>query len=437
MVRNRAVRSLRAVLVAVLMIGGLGSAVPAGAQESLGVFPSFLEIPDALRGGSFSRTIAVQNFDADEATTISIQATGDIADWVAFTDPETGTEDLTTFELEPNEGREVSIDFTVPDDIPNGQFQGQIVVDSFLGQGGDGGVGVGLSIAVQTTVDVTGDEIRESSLQDVRVDPAEVGLDQRFVATVNNAGNVRVEPRVDVVISRDDDVVAEISSGEAFFRVEPAETAEAYVDWDTSEVAAGDYTAAFSVYDIATREPVLIDERVTEFRLEPTGALTRNAEFFEFALINNPEVGGEAIIEGSVTNTGQLEIQAVLDADVSVDGGDSTPITSLPQRIGPGGSAALELRVPIESAGSYEVTALVNYDGVESEIRTVTFTPSEAEEEAAEESGAVVGEGDASDDGGGFPWPLVGGIAAGVVVIGGGGFFFSRRQPKATGRHAG
>ena len=433
-VRIQVMRWMVGAVAALVALGAIPAA-PAGAQESLGVFPTVLEIPDALRGGTFSRALAVQNFDADLPTTITISADGDLADWVRYTDVETGTEDLSTFDLEPNTGREVDLEFTVPDDVPNGEFQGQIIVQSFGASESGEGVGVGLTVAVLTTITVSGDETRDASLQDVRVDPAEVGIDQRFAATVSNAGNVRVEPRVDVVITRDDQVVAELSSGEDFFRVEPDESADAYVDWETSEVAAGDYTAAFSVFDIAGRDPVLIGERTMEFRLEPTGALTRSADFFEFVLINTPEVGGEAVIEGRVSNTGQLEIQAVLDADVSLDGGAARAVTSLPQRIGPGGSSTLELRVPVEAAGDYTVTALVNYDGFETEPLEVTFTPGVAPEEDDDEAqgGAVVSD----DDGGGFPWPLVGGIAAGVVLIGGGGFLFSRRQPKATGRHAG
>lgn len=434
-VRIRVMRWLRGLLAALVVLG-VTSVAPAGAQESLGVFPSFLEVPDALRGGTFSRVLAVQNFDADQATTITIEANGDLEDWVRFTDPETGTEDLTTFDLDANDGREVTLEFAVPDDIPNGEFVGQIVVQSFSGEEGEG-VGVGLTVAVQATISVTGDEIRDPSLEDVSVEPAEVGIDQRFLATVGNAGNVRVSPRVDVTITRDDDVVAEISSGDAFFRVEPGESADAYVDWETSEVAAGDYTAAFSVFDIAGREPVLIGESTTDFRLEPTGALTRNAEFVDFVVVNTPEIGGEAVIEGRVSNTGQLEIQAVLDADVRVDGGAPSALTSLPQRIGPGGTAVLELRVPLEADGTYSVTALVNYDGVETEQRSLEFTPGQAVVESGDgQGGATVGDGDGGDDGG-LPWLLIGGIAAAVAVLGAGAFMFSRRQPATTGRHAG
>ena len=434
MVPDRVMRCLGGLAVVVLLLSATWVA-PLGAQESLGVFPSFLEIPDALRGGTFSRTLSVQNFDTEEVTTITIEANGDLVDWVRYTDPDTGTEDLSTFDLAPNEGRQVSLEFAVPDDVPNGEFQGQIIVQSFGGQSSEG-VGVGLTVAVQTSISVTGDEVRDASLQAVRVEPAEVGIDQRFLAAVGNAGNVRVEPRVDVTITRDDDVVAEISSGEAFFRVEPGESAEAYVDWETSEVAAGDYTAAFSVFDVAGREPVLVGQSTTGFRLEPTGALTRNAEFDDLVVVNTPAIGGEAVIEGRVSNTGQLEIQAVLDADVSIGGAAPIALTSLPQRIGPGGSATLELRVPIESAGSYEVTALVNYDGVETETLSVGFAPGEAapEDETAQ-GGATVTDGDASDDG--LPWPLIGGIAAAVVALGVAAFLFTRRQPKATGRHAG
>ena len=412
-------RALRPTLVAIAVALGLG--VGGIAHAGVGISPVIIEFDDALRGGTYQRTLRLSNTDPELPSTFTVEATGEIAGWVTVHEPDGPP--ATEFEVSPDSRLGLVVQLVVPDDAANADYEGALEVLGSVADGTDG-AGVQLGGLVNIDVTVTGTERRDGAVVDYQIGRAEVGTDQRFTAVIENRGNVQILPEMEVVVTRDGRPVETLSTAGEAWVVQADTSGSVTVTWTTSEVAAGDYTAAFRVVDIAGNRPVLLGEREVPFRLEPRGTFTRSGTLTDLRLLTAATIDAPIIVEATFANNGRIDTVAILEGRLRRDGELVDVAQSLERTVLEGRSEPLTVTFTIEEAGTYHVEGVVNYDGFLTEPLELRF--------AVDSAGTVTasdGSADSDDSGGNGPTLVVGGMAAlGAIAVTAGWLLGRRRR---------
>lgn len=400
-------------IASLIVIAGLTlMLVPSVASaDGITAFPNRVEVDNGLRGGVYERSITLQN-DFDEPGVFELSSDGSIADWIEIQTREGVT--LTEIDAPPKERVSVQVKVTIPDDVPNGVYDGSLgallILDGEASGEGTGS-GVRLGVVVPITIDITGEQTIQASFLELVVNDGEVGLPHRFTAVIQNTGNVGLVPNLVLEVVFGDEVVDTLEP--ALDLVAPEETAQLSFDWETETQRPGDYTAraavSFGDLDLGSQE--------RSFTLAPRGTLTRSGEFTSLELIGDvPRPGGVARVQAQFVNTGQIESRAELVGELFLAGELIDVPQNPPTLVQPGVVETLELFIDTDFAGAYTLIAKVNFEGEETETRTLEFVVEEAPVEPV-------------DDGSSSSAALAVGLGVGgVVLLGGAGFLLWRRR---------
>ncbi len=178
--------------------------VPQGTEDSsegIGVYPSLLGFPDALRGREYFGTVGIQNGGPRDHT-YRFETTGDTAPWLTFVTPDRTTP-LTQVDVPPRNSTQVIVKAVVPAGIPNGDYAGTIrVLTTTSDRAGAESSGAGVTIGAEVSVNlaVTGTQRIEGQFVDAGASDVESGHPLRIQSQLANTGNVQVNPSIDVDI---------------------------------------------------------------------------------------------------------------------------------------------------------------------------------------------------------------------------------------------
>jgi len=383
--------------------------VPAvSGARGIGVFPSDINFGETLRAGEYFRTIGVLN-NEDAAQTFSVQFDGDAAPWLSIVDPNDRTKVLDTVSAPAKDQGRVFLRLLVPADVPNGKYTGVVRVLTTVDEkntGGGSGVGVNVGAEISVTLNLTGTQNVAGSLVDVTAGDVETGSPFRIKTTVQNSGNVQVNPQIDLqVLDLKGAVVGTASFSEG--PVYPDEIKILAPEWDTTGQQTGERIARVSVkfgnVDLGTKE--------VHFNIMPLGTLTRSGALEGLTLEGSPSVGSVVKVVALFRNTGQIDARAQFLGEVFLDSVRVDAVTSDELLVVPGGVLPLELFVHVTQDGTYKVQGKVNYEGKETDVQELVFT---------------VG------GGGGLPtWAIIAGVVVAVLLLLSGGLAWGllRRLP--------
>lgn len=212
--------------------------------DGIAAFPNRLEVDNGLRGGVYERSITLQS-DFDEPGVFELEPRGPIADWITIQTRE-GVE-LTELDAPPKERLSLQVVVTIPDDVPNGIYEGGLgallVVDGETSGEGTGS-GIRLGVVVPITIDITGEQMISANFLELIINDGEVGLPHRVTAVVQNTGNVGLAPDVLFEVLAEDEVIDTLEP--SLDLVAPGETAQLIFNWETETQRPGAYTAGFS-----------------------------------------------------------------------------------------------------------------------------------------------------------------------------------------------
>jgi hypothetical protein len=297
----------------------------------------------------------------------------------------------------------------VPADIPNGVHTGVVRVLTTIdakNTGGSSGVGVNVGADISVVLNLTGTQNIAGSLIDMAIGDVEAGSPFRIKTTVQNSGNIQVNPQIDLqVLDPQGAIVGTASFSEEV--VYPNEIKILTPEWDTTDQKTGERIARVSVkfgnVDLGTRE--------IHFNILPLGTLTRAGELEGLALEGSPSVGSVVKVVAMFRNTGEIDTQARFLGEVFRDSVRIDTATSEELLVVPGNVVPLELFVNVTQNGTYKVQGKVNYEGKETDVQELVFR---------------VGEG------GGLPiWAIVVGVTVAVLLLVSGGLTWGllRRLP--------
>ena len=204
--RFAAARSSAAhVLTAGVLVGALVLVAPAQAQTAapsapvtsaaasggIGVAPAFFRFDDTFRGGTYSDSLILENGESRDLA-FELSAEGSAAPWVTFTMPDDRGAPIRSVVVAGRHSETIRVQVRVPDDTANASYSSLISVRSrsvgAQGATAESGSSLGLGASVKVDIAVTGTQRRVGMVPDFAIDPAEVGMRQRFVAQVRNQG---------------------------------------------------------------------------------------------------------------------------------------------------------------------------------------------------------------------------------------------------------
>lgn len=352
------------------------SALPVVAQGGFGVFPTTLNFKDTVRGSEYFQSIGIIN-SSDSDRSFSLEADGEISQWVSFVANQDRTSSLKSITTPGNSEGRALVRLQVPEDAANGSYRGVARIIRMSQQSSQEGTGSSIRVGaeIDITVKVIGTEEISGSLVEVTVMDIELGSALRLNTIVHNSGNVRAKPEITLEILDDEGSVegqVKFPHEQVIFSNEVGEVAHT---WDAASLEVGDYVArvsvAFEELDLGTRE--------VKFSILPPGTLTRKGELKRLVLEIAPDPGGLAKFKAFFLNTGEIDTRAKFIGELLQGERLINVVTSEEILVPIGEQAALDVFVRVGDGGEYTLRGKTNYEGKETEVKELNFTvPSQA-----------------------------------------------------------
>jgi hypothetical protein len=351
----------------------VGSKTPentTGGGAGIGIYPTSIDFEQTLRGSEYFRSIGVIN-PGNSDQTFTFQVDGAAAPWLSLVNPEDRTQVVDTIVVPPQQERRVFLRLLVQPDVPNGAYTGLVRAIGAVsaGAGAEGaGSAVNVGAEISVALEVTGTQNIAGSLTDVAIRDVEVGYPLRIRTTVQNSGNVQVNPQIHLeVVDPKGSVVGQTTfPGEVVY---PNETKVLVSEWDTAGQGVGQRVARVSVkfgdLDLGSKQ--------ANFNILAVGTLSRQGSLDDLTLENAPWAGVMAKIAAKFRNTGQIDTRAVFLGEIYYKGALVDTVTTPERLVEVGEAVVMETSIEVPKAGTYTVTGKVNYEGKETQVKELTF----------------------------------------------------------------
>jgi len=207
-------------------------------------------IINGFRSESYDEMMIINNTDASEST-IKLSADGKIADWVKFFAKKDDADPITEIKIPANSRMNAIARFTIPGEIENGTYTGNINVSTLPGKSQSKiGVSVIQKVPRDVTITVSGDEIKKI---DCFFKPLNLEVtsqnELRIEIECANNGNVSVSPVVKQAIFKESNeiVTAVIMYPSDKKPIRPTTSEKWVLSWASANRPAGDYRAELTM----------------------------------------------------------------------------------------------------------------------------------------------------------------------------------------------
>lgn len=332
----------------------------------IAVGPSSLAIDNALRGGSFERSLTIFN-PSDTGFDVVLKTEGSAKDWIKFSAID-GSEEIQKV-YAPKKGQiPVLMRVKVPDDAANGRYTAKVIVETVPGEKVPGSVGTILQATSTLEITVTDVERVSGEVMSIVVRDTEVDIPLGIEVGFKNTGNVVATPEITAVISRDGTVIDTIS--EAKTPVSPTITERIVVHWPNEGLAAGTYQVDVTV---SLRDAILAEEGRT-FEILPLGSLTRQGELTDLGYEGALTVGRPIKITGLFKNSGSIATRARLSGEVYRGGSLVDVISGDEMTIQVFSENPLTAYYTPKEPGEYTMKTCAVFEGKTTDSKDMVFT---------------------------------------------------------------
>lgn len=244
-------KKLTTILITIIFL----SFISTSTVFAIGQITEPIVIKDALRGQEASTMLTLLNSEYKEVK-YGLRAEGQIADWASFfsVDDKNFENPITEIEMPSDQYTNVNVRFKIPDDTPNGEYTGELLV--FLASSGElkgeeTSVNVSQEIGRDVTITVTDKEVikLQTSFIPLTYD-VQQGKPLKIRVLYDNQGNIAVEPDLQLKITKNGRTVYNA----IFPYPELEEAVRAYtnkeispIEWQTIGQENGNYTAELKV----------------------------------------------------------------------------------------------------------------------------------------------------------------------------------------------
>ncbi len=222
---------------------------------AIGMITEPIIVKDILRGQETSATLSLLN-SQDKEVTYGLKAEGQVADWAAFysADDTNFENPITEIKMPAKKYVNVNVKFKIPEDAPNGEYTGEILV--FLAPGGEiksdeSSVSVSQQIGLDVIITVTDKETVQLKASFIPATyDVQKGKPLKIRVLYDNQGNVAVKPDLQLKITK----LGATVYNAIFPYPEGEEAARAYaikeispIEWQTTGQENGSYRAELKV----------------------------------------------------------------------------------------------------------------------------------------------------------------------------------------------
>jgi hypothetical protein len=282
------------------------------AQGGFGVSPSTLKIVNAYKGEEYLRAFTISsNFSA--ALNFSLVVEEGFEDWVRFYTDYDRTIEVSSVIIQACGSQRVYAVFMVPEDAPICNYSFNIYVKTGGGRV-ENGLGVVLSVPIRVEIFPTGTQILDARVEGVKVSSVEEGDAMPILVYVTNTGNVKVKPKVEASIYRDEQFVDRIECEGEWIKPNLQSTVK--LEWETLNRPVGNYTANVTT----SINGKVIDTRKVGFEILPYGSLKSQGAMLNFKYEGQPSVGSLIKLIATFKNTGEIPTKAQLNIEIYKDG---------------------------------------------------------------------------------------------------------------------
>jgi len=360
----------------------VGSAFAVG----LGVSPSRIINYNLVRGSSIEKDIVLSRSEATDELFFTVQAEGDVANWVT-----TSYGDSFTIPAGTNRFP-VRLILEIPNTASNGAYDGAIRFISSSkpeselaadNTSGGNNIDVKVNALVQFDIEVSGAQLKSYNIPAIDIPAIEKGWPLQVVMTLENEGNVDAAPTSMVIEVWDKYKTEQIQTinVDSFDDVSPVGpfTQDDFVILLDQQFEIEQYWALIKVYD---GQELTVQEDVV-FEVVPEGSIQQQGELTKLKLnTREPEPGEIVKLEGVFKNTGSTSLVTQMFVEVEKDGKLVEIIESSKTGVAVNSSTELVAFFKAEEAGTYQVAAHVEFGGkksnVEKEVVYAGGIPAEA-----------------------------------------------------------
>jgi hypothetical protein len=351
----------------------------ASAGIGLGVAPASITITDALKGGTYERTITVFN-TGDETGRFGLNAEGECADWISFYN-ETNPDILITEITIPGKDKaKVLVTFEIPEDIANADYTSTIYAQSTPKEEEAQGAAAMAVIRIpsEVLIQVTGTQILKGTVKSITTVDTEIEYPLKLKVEFQNEGNVIAKPEIVVGIMKEGKLVDSFVHDET--GIKPAQEGTITVLWNTTGRDTGDYVANVTV----SLDEELLSTKDLPFKVLPFGTLTRKGVLQSLSIEGEPFVNRFIKVHASFDNTGEIDTMAKFKGEIYHEGNLLDVLESDEMFVEVGETRKLTSYYKTLEAGSYAIKGRVFYAGKETEEKVVSFDVPEPEVEIEE-----------------------------------------------------
>ena len=339
---------------------------------SIGVSPGYLSIDNMLRGGYAERFVTV-SVSTDRPVTVTAAAGGDIAGWFEFN---------TSFPVSRDNPYRLKIISRPPADVANGEYGGYITfTTSSLGDvEGQAGSAVQASVRVAIATQITDEQIVDCNIDSVEVKPTEQGLPVTFSYGVENNGNVRLSPTINIAVWDQEQtriVKVHNAKGKEVF---PTTQESGSINMPAQELVIGQYWADFSIseclfsqlltFDVVEKGTLAADGILHGIFNKPWVVVGENVPIF----ITFENVGEGPVLAKFNGNAqlGERVVKLLESEELLVQPGEKTNLTLffVPNKKG---KYIIKGRVFYESKRTFEKFSILNVTGGAVDVTVVVL----------------------------------------------------------------
>ncbi len=369
--------SFRKKLLILYIISIIAFSIPTTITKagSLAIGPTQIYIPETLRKAEYDTTLFLTNTHNQEIN-ISLTTSDEINNMTSFyirNESQNPIEyiPITYIKIPPNSREKITARIKIPEDLPNGNYSGQIYPkQQSEEEEKEGHVKVDVVFPIKVDFTVIGDERLELSVNRTNVIETEIGYPFYIDITFDNTGNVVATPNIYVTFTKDGFYQDKIQDTD---RIQPGKISKKTVEWNTTGKISGRYMAHIN---ITLRDENIHQENIS-FELLPPGTLNRMGTLEKLEYSGKLEKNSTITITARFRNMGKLETKARFIGEVYLDESLIDTIQSEELRVLPYRSVNLRSYFKITEAGHYKIDGYVVYEGDQTNISTIEFTVSE------------------------------------------------------------
>ena len=365
-IKRKTAISLILVLIVVSLII---SPIPlASAGIGLGVAPASITITDALKGGTYERTITIFN-TGDETGNFTLTAEGECADWVSFYNETKPDIPITEIIIQGKDKAKVIVKFDIPEDIANADYTSTIYAQSIPEEKEAQGAAAMAVIRIpsEILIKVTGTQILKGTVKSITTADTEIDYPLKIKVEFQNEGNVVAKPKIAVGITKNGELVDSFVHKET--GIKPDKTDTITVLWNTTGRETGDYVANVAV----SLGEELLASKDLPFKILPFGSLTRRGVLQSLTIEGEPFVNRFIKVHASFENTGEIDTMAKFKGEIYLEGSLLDILESDEMFVEVDETGKLTSYYKTLEPGSYTIKGRVFYAGKETAEKEVSF----------------------------------------------------------------